>query len=82
MNLQEALRSTGSAYKHVVGEVAGTYYVSKANLSAGYYEDFKADDPARHCLFCTSNYYGYDYPGANPLARIASFAGEDGWESC
>lgn len=78
MNLREALEY-GSATKHVDEPVAGTYIVSKANLSAGWYKDFKPDDPALRIDASTSSYWGYGYPGANPLASIASFAGEDGW---
>jgi len=80
MNLEQALEQTGSASKHVEDEIAGTYTVDKANLSAGYYKDFHPDDPAARSPFNTSSYWGYDYPGADPLGQIASFAGEDGWQ--
>ncbi len=79
MKLHEALQSAGCASKHVDGEISGTYTVSKANISAGYYEDFKNDDRYRQPACSTSVYYGYDYPGADPLASIVRFAGEDGW---
>lgn len=79
MKLQEALQSARSAEKHVESPVAGTYSVSKANISAGYYKDFQPDDPTRRSPFNTSSYWGYDYPGADPLVQIASFAGEDDW---
>lgn len=80
MKLQEAIKA-GVARKHIEGPVPGAYIVSKANLSAGYYKDFKADDPARRSSVSTSSYWGYDYPGADPLTDIAAFAGEDGWQS-
>jgi hypothetical protein len=77
--LWEALQS-GSATKHVDEPVAGTHIVSKANLSAGFYKDFTPDDPEQRSPFSTSMYYGYGYPGADPLSSIASFAGSDGWQ--
>lgn len=80
MDLRDALES-GSATKHVEQPIAGTHVVDSANLSVGYYHDFKADDPAQRTDFNTSMYYGYGYPGADPLASIASFAGSDGWQS-
>jgi hypothetical protein len=79
MKLFDAIQS-GSATKHVDEPVAGTHLVSKANLSAGFYKDFKPDDSARRSNFNTSYYYGWGYPGADPLGTIASFAGDDGWE--
>lgn len=79
MNLRDAIQS-GSATKHVDEPVAGTHTVDKANLSAGFYKDFTPDDPAQRIDFCTSMYYGFDYPGADPLGTIASFAGSDEWE--
>ena len=81
MNLVEALQPTGGAQKHVDSPVAGTYTVDKANFSAGYYKDFHPDDEAARSPFSTSSYWGYDYPGADPLKSIASFAGKDGWKS-
>ncbi len=80
MKLREAIQ-TGSATKHVDEPIAGTHLVDKANLSAGFYKDFKPDDPERRSPFCTSYYYGWGYPGADPLSSIARFAGDDGWES-
>jgi hypothetical protein len=80
MKLHEALEQSRGATKHVDGPVAGTYSVSKANLSAGYYKDFQPDDSEQRSPFCTSSYWGYDYPGADPLARFNEYYGEDGWE--
>lgn len=77
MKLWEALDGTGIAYKRADG---GVHSVSKANISAGYYKDFEPDDPDLRSPFNTSSYYGYDYPGADPLAEIACLAGEDGWK--
>lgn len=86
MTLREALEVSQVVRKHVewekVGDVAGTYTVSKANFSAGYFKDFLPDDPERRSPFNTSTYWGFDYPGADPLGSIARFAGEDGWEAC
>lgn len=79
MKLTDALKQTGCAEKHVDGEVPGTYTVSKANLSAGYYKDFKPDDEKRRSPFSTSTYWGYDYPGADPLRQLAEMAGEENW---
>jgi hypothetical protein len=79
MKLHEALEQSkhGDAVKDVEN---GAYTVSKANLSAGYYKDFHPSDPARRSPVSTSTYYGYDYPGANPLATLAEYYGEDGWK--
>jgi hypothetical protein len=74
MKLHEAL-SQGSAQKHVDRPIAGTHTVSKANISAGYYADFRADDPARRSPFSTSFYWGPD-----ELASITAYAGTDNWE--
>lgn len=81
MKLHEALVKTGRAVKHVKGPVAGTHTVSKAHLSAGYYKDFVPDDAALRSPFSTSHYYGFDYPGADPLKAIVGFAGEDDWQA-
>lgn len=82
MKLHEALEQSHGATKHVDGPVAGTYTVSKANLSAGYYEDFQPDDPERRSPFSTSYYWGKNFPGdEDPLTKIASFAGEDDWKT-
>ncbi|GAC1468921.1 MAG: hypothetical protein PVS3B3_24830 [Ktedonobacteraceae bacterium] len=74
MTLLEALKQSRFVQKRVAD---GTYTVSKANLSAGYYKDFKPSDPARCTPVSTSAYY-------NPfeVLKIAEFVGEDGWEIC
>ena len=74
MNLQEAAQS-GQATKHVDEPYAGTHMVSKANFSAGYYHDFRHDDRSQQSPFSTSFYWG-----PNDLPKIASFAGNEGWE--
>ncbi len=74
MKLHEALALSkhGDAVKAVEN---GTYTVSKANISAGYYKDFQASDPSHRSPFSTSTYYRRD-----GLAIIAEYAGEDGWQ--
>jgi hypothetical protein len=81
MTLQEAMGVSWVAMKHMTGEVPGVVLVSKANFAAGYYKDFKPDDPARRLSVCTSSYWGYgDYPGQpDPLTRLAEAYGPDGW---
>lgn len=74
MTLQEAIQS-GQATKHVNEPYAGTYTVSKANISAGYYKDFRHDDRSLQSPFSTSSYWG-----PNDLHKITSFTGEEGWE--
>jgi len=76
MKLQEVLATHQCAKKHVERSISGTYSVSKANLSPGYYKDFKADDPTERSPFSTSTYWDFK----DGLEKIASFAGEDGWE--
>lgn len=76
MTLQEALAQSQTAKKHVDGETPGTYVVSKANFSAGYYRAFLADDYTRQYPWERTS--TYVWPDAIP--RIASYAGEGGWE--
>lgn len=80
MKLQEAVAQSRyrSASKRVDSPVAGTYTFDKANLSAGYYKDFKADDPSRHERVSTTVYYGYD-TFSDPFTLMIEMAGEDGW---
>ncbi len=80
MDLGAALQQSGGATKHVDSEVPGTYTVDKANVSAGYYKDFQPDDPECRSDVSTSQYYGYDYPNANPLENMTRVAGKEGWQ--
>ena len=76
MTLQEALQAgSGFACKHVDTPCAGIHTVSKANFSAGYYEDFRHDDWRQQSPFSTSYYWE-----SNSLPKIVSFAGDEGWE--
>ncbi len=52
---------------------AGYWTVSKANLSGGYYWDFKYDDPTQKLPWDLSN-------GPDSTDMIALYIGADGWE--
>ena len=75
LTLGSALLQRNIVYKYVDG---GYYIASKANLSPGYYLDFRSFDPTKQSSVSTSHYYGYKYP--DPLVRIARHAGEHDWQ--
>ncbi len=75
MTLQEALAAYKYIQKHVDSPIAGTRTVSLANLSPGYYVDFKLDDVSKRSHVSTSQFYNYD-----EIGKIVYYAGEDGWE--
>lgn len=75
MTLEEVLAQSRFARKREEKPEAGYHTVSKANISAGYYADFKYDDWRQQSPVCTSFYWG-----PNELAKICNYAGAEGWE--
>ena len=77
MKLAEAVALRQCAKKHVDDPFfPGTHSVCRANISPGYYANFKHDDPARRSMVSTSMYYDFH----DGIQWITSYAGEDGWE--
>ena len=77
MKLAEALALSQCVKKHVDDKYfPGTYHVSKANISPGWYKRFVADDPKERSPVSNSVYYDF----YNGLENIALYIGEDDWE--
>jgi hypothetical protein len=63
MTLFEALENNRIIKLHISTEngheVSGTYTISKANFSGGYYVDFKNDDPKQR-PYCSTSSHRYE----------------------